>query len=855
MPGAEEINLAPMNPSVSPNHLVPVTHAGWSRRAKVLLGLVGVFVTITILLQQQLPAPRLPQLLRRPQLQLHPHPPQVPAVRQQHRRPAQALLVLPPRRHHQLHQHPHPAPAPPALQRAPPAQHRRRPHPAQALVLPRQLRQRQLLQLLRRPPALVLPRQLRQLRLLQLLRRPPALVPPQQRQRRRPPAPALVRHQLAQVLLQPRPPLRPVQQLQPQLRALHQLRPRRPPAPAPVRHQLAQVLLQPRPPLRPVRQLQPQLRALHQLQPRQHPVQVLARRPPVQALPQPRPLHHPAPPVLRQVPARHRLHQLQLRRHQHPPVRLLRRALAVALVRHRLHQLQLRRRQHPPVRLLRQAPAVALVRHRLHQLQLRQHRRPVQVPARHQAHQALPQPHPLPHPARPLPHQLQVRHQLRQHQRPAQVPHQHRPARLLRRARAVAPAPRQLVPLRQRPHPHHHRPLRQRRRHQPHRQHRAQVLRQPQPLSCLVLPTQLDVLPDTAQPLWNTFMGGVSTLATQGSSAGTYPSTNPVSNLFDGNLTSEFSSYGNSTSNDTVAGVHTGFYVTVSQCQPVLIGFRFACANDTTQSDPLTITIEGTSCDTLSSCANWTSLYNGSSGLDLRAASATYGEYQPVSNTAIYSSYRFLITSKRGASNLVSYSEVQLFGYTNYTGTAANGSANSSVLLTLKPGSLEPLWGTEIGGTSSLATEAASGIGTYVTGQGADKLFDKNFNTSYSSRGGYNDTGSDSDAGLNTGFFFTITRCQTTLSKFRFAPGVIASADPSYVIVEGTDCVSALNCSSWTPLYSGTAGVASISNRSSFGNFVYISSPKALPGYRFTVVTKRASSPYVSYSEVELYGY
>lgn len=180
---------------------------------------------------------------------------------------------------------------------------------------------------------------------------------------------------------------------------------------------------------------------------------------------------------------------------------------------------------------------------------------------------------------------------------------------------------------------------------------------------------------------------------------------------------------------------------------------------------------------------------------------------------------------------------------------------DSSVLLTIKPGSLQALWETSLGGTSLLATEAASGTGTYVTGQGVDKIFDKNFNTSYSSRGDYNDTGSDSNAGLNTGFFFMITGCQTTLTKFRFAPGVIASADPSYVIVEGTNCVSAVNCSSWTPLYSGTGGIASITNRSSFGNFEYISSPKALSGYRFTVVTKRSSSPYVSYSEVEVYGY
>ena len=177
-------------------------------------------------------------------------------------------------------------------------------------------------------------------------------------------------------------------------------------------------------------------------------------------------------------------------------------------------------------------------------------------------------------------------------------------------------------------------------------------------------------------PLWNTSANGISTVATSGTGVGTYVSSDTVNKLFDDNLSTRFSSRGSSNVSDLIAGLDTGFYATVEQCQAVLIGFRFGCATNTIMRDPTNITIEGSNCDDLSTCTNWTLLYTGSAGLSSRTSSAMYGDYQAISNMDTYDNYRFLVTSKRGVSDRVSYSEVQLFGYTNYTASSSSGSAS-----------------------------------------------------------------------------------------------------------------------------------------------------------------------------------
>ena len=168
----------------------------------------------------------------------------------------------------------------------------------------------------------------------------------------------------------------------------------------------------------------------------------------------------------------------------------------------------------------------------------------------------------------------------------------------------------------------------------------------------------------SAQPLWNTVAGGDGSIANEGGSgAGTFYTAQPVTNLFDLKLTTKFTSRGSPGSgNNAMAGLNTGFYVTLAQCQPTLVQFRFATNNVGPERDPIMITVEGTNGANLMAGTSWTLIYNGSSGLE-NTLPATYGPYQTISMPRIFSSYRFLVTSKRNNSIFVSYSEVGLMGY------------------------------------------------------------------------------------------------------------------------------------------------------------------------------------------------
>jgi len=165
--------------------------------------------------------------------------------------------------------------------------------------------------------------------------------------------------------------------------------------------------------------------------------------------------------------------------------------------------------------------------------------------------------------------------------------------------------------------------------------------------------------------LWNTFAGGISTIATENSTGiGTYYTGDSADNLFDGSTTNAYSSRGNSATTSAIAGLNTGFYLTIAQCQSTLVTFRFATASSPAARDPITITVEGTSCSDLLTCTNWTLLYNGTTGLDNVTNRSTYGPFQNIPSPQSFSSYRFLVTAKRSSSNFVSYSEVDLYGYT-----------------------------------------------------------------------------------------------------------------------------------------------------------------------------------------------
>ena len=171
----------------------------------------------------------------------------------------------------------------------------------------------------------------------------------------------------------------------------------------------------------------------------------------------------------------------------------------------------------------------------------------------------------------------------------------------------------------------------------------------------------------SAQPLWNTFAGGSSTIAVNNTiGAGTYYSGQSPDNLFDGLFNTKFTSRGNSTSGiNAISGLNTGFYVTVAQCQPTLVQFRLATASNgsSTARDPTAMTVEGTNCNNVTICTAWTLIYNGTTGLENVLNRSTYGDFKTIPSPQAFTSYRFLVTAKRSTSDFVAYSEAQLYGY------------------------------------------------------------------------------------------------------------------------------------------------------------------------------------------------
>ena len=114
-------------------------------------------------------------------------------------------------------------------------------------------------------------------------------------------------------------------------------------------------------------------------------------------------------------------------------------------------------------------------------------------------------------------------------------------------------------------------------------------------------------------------------------------------------------------------GVDTGFYVTPQRGPTLLVAIQFTTASDEPGRDPLGVTIEGSNTTSaLMRGTSWSLIYSGSTGLGKDPGRGTDGPIQCISNNVIwYTSYRVLVTSKRGASNSVQYSEVRLLGQEN----------------------------------------------------------------------------------------------------------------------------------------------------------------------------------------------
>ena len=173
----------------------------------------------------------------------------------------------------------------------------------------------------------------------------------------------------------------------------------------------------------------------------------------------------------------------------------------------------------------------------------------------------------------------------------------------------------------------------------------------------------MDVNISSAQAIYNTDVGGNSTPAVSGSTGdGTYPANQSPAKLFDNDTTTVYSIRVNYTVNGVQVGKKTGFYVSVAGCQVVLTAFQFYPYINNSNRDPITITIEGSNAVDLTKGTNWELLYDGTSGLN--ETNRNDGTLQNISNARSFTSYRFLVNDIRRTNvNLVSYSEVKLFGY------------------------------------------------------------------------------------------------------------------------------------------------------------------------------------------------
>lgn len=173
---------------------------------------------------------------------------------------------------------------------------------------------------------------------------------------------------------------------------------------------------------------------------------------------------------------------------------------------------------------------------------------------------------------------------------------------------------------------------------------------------------------ETIYAVWNTIAGGNAVLATVGSGVGNYYPGETPGNVCDNNYADKYTNFGTCTSasSSVTCGVNTGFYRTPQRGASLLVGLQICTCVSLPNRDPITITLEGSNQPTsaLTLGSSWTLIYSGSSGLGTDPGRSACGAPQLfLSNTVWYTSYRLLVTSKRGADSSASYAEVVFIGY------------------------------------------------------------------------------------------------------------------------------------------------------------------------------------------------
>ncbi|CAF1550964.1 unnamed protein product, partial [Adineta steineri] len=178
-------------------------------------------------------------------------------------------------------------------------------------------------------------------------------------------------------------------------------------------------------------------------------------------------------------------------------------------------------------------------------------------------------------------------------------------------------------------------------------------------------PSLLTNIAGTIYGVYNTTVGSNSLAATVGvSNPGQYPSGQGPSSALDGNTGTKYLNDGpcGSAASLAVCGVNSGLYFQLST-SVVIVELQICTGDDLPTRDPLTVSLEGSNQtgSALTLGSSWFLIYNGNSGLQSDPGRMACGTIQLFINAISYTSYRFLVASKRGVDIGVQYSEIYLF--------------------------------------------------------------------------------------------------------------------------------------------------------------------------------------------------
>ena len=154
----------------------------------------------------------------------------------------------------------------------------------------------------------------------------------------------------------------------------------------------------------------------------------------------------------------------------------------------------------------------------------------------------------------------------------------------------------------------------------------------------------------------------VSTPSTVGTNgfANNYPSDQPPAAAIDDNPATKYANYQRTS---------VGFITTLAANGPAVVrGIRFQTADDFSDRDPLSITLQGVNAaspDQAVSNVVWTTLYSGTNGLAGVLARSTFGPQVNFTNNLGFNTYRLIVNNIRlSIATNVQIGEVELIGFT-----------------------------------------------------------------------------------------------------------------------------------------------------------------------------------------------